>query len=374
MSSLATERVVVSGPAQLVTLVPFRLGFHPADSLVLLEVKAAVPGSTRNRLGVVLRVDLPPTDTPEDVRTAVTPALEALAVGAAPDSRVLVLGYDPEASRGGAVVPGPRAAATLEAVPRLLAETGREVFDVLVVTEGRFRSLTCDGPCCPSAGTPLGTATADRLSAEAVGLGFAAAPDRDAALPPTSPVDAFRRALASAARQRGVRPWTPDRRRALLAEWDEELDRRVSGPAPLPDAERCGRLLAAFDDVATRDAVLLGGARGPVTDRARAVLVGDPETSSLGEDVHDLLARALAEETDGPRSALAAALAVDVARHATGRPAAGAWAVAAWSSWNAGDGLRARAAAEEALRQHPGQSLAGLVLQLLLAGRGPRQD
>lgn len=379
MTSLTSSRgtdadpVVVSGPAQLITVVPFQLGFRPSDSLVLLEMRAPLPGRTRGRLGVVLRVDLPAGDDPDTVLAAVTPALRALASSAAPDSEVVVLGYDPDATQDGALRPGDRARAALALVPDLLAGAGREVFDVLLVAHDRYRSLTCDLACCPSAGTPLPSAAEDRISAEVIGLGLTAAPDRDSVLPPTTPVDASRRRSAAAARHRATRRWTPDRRRALLAEWDEEVTRRTLGGSGLPDAELCGRVLAGFTDLATRDAVLLSGARGPATDAARAALVADHETSAFGEDVTTLLGRALAEESEGPRSATAAALAVDVARHATGASAAGAWAVAAWSSWNAGDGVRAGGAAEEALRHDPAQSLAGLVLELLAAGRPPRR-
>lgn len=382
MSSLAPSRppgtLVADSPAQLLALVPFRLGFRPADSLVLLEVRTPRPGSTLERLGVVLRVDLPPTEHDADVSAVAGRAVRALLDRAAPDARVLVLGYDPEATRTGVLVPGPRAVATLTAVSRLLEARGRDVVDVVVLTDHRFRSLTCDLACCPREGTPLATTDVDRVSAEAVGLGLGVAADREAVLPPTTPVEAGRRSAASAARRKATRPWTPDRRRALLAEWDAELDRRAEGATTaLPAPESCGRLLAGFDDPATRDAVLLGGARGPRTDRARAALVVDPgpsDSSASGDDVTALVALALREESDARRSALAAALAVDVARHASGTAAAGAWAVAAWSSWNSGNGVRAGAAAEEALRHDPVQRLARLVLQLLLAGRPPCGD
>ena len=377
--------LVADSPAQLLALVPFHLGFRPADSLVLLEVRTPRPGSTRERLGVVVRVDLPPTEHDTDVAPAAGRAVRALLDRAASDARVLVLGYDPEATRTGVLVPGARAVATLTAVSRLLEARGRDVVDVVVLTDHRFRSLTCDLACCPREGTPLATTDVDRVSAEAVGLGLGVAADREAVLPPTTPVEVGRRSVASAARREATRPWTPDRRRALLAEWDAELDRRAEGATTaLPAPESCGRLLAGFDDPATRDAVLLGGARGPRTDRARAALVAGPDpsasdssasdSSASGDDVTALVALALREESDARRSALAAALAVDVARHASGPAAAGAWAVAAWSSWNGGNGVRAGAAAEEALRLDPAQRLARLVLQLVLAGRPPCGD
>ncbi|NIZ92159.1 DUF4192 family protein, partial [Kineococcus rubinsiae] len=80
-------------------------------------------------------------------------------------------------------------------------------------------------------------------------------------------------------------------------------------------------------------------------------------------------------------------LAVDLARHGTPAaagagdqdvpaaaavdPTAAALAVAAWTWWSAGDGVRAGACAVEALRRDPGQGLASLVGRALQHGLPP---
>ncbi|NAZ88545.1 DUF4192 family protein, partial [Kineococcus indalonis] len=96
----------------------------------------------------------------------------------------------------------------------------------------------------------------------------------------------------------------------------------------------------------------------------------DPAAAAL---VH----RALDAEPDPARTAAVAALAVHLARHAPGRRGAGAWALAAWAHWSAGDGVRAGACAREALRADPSHRLARLVdsaLRAALPPRPPRGD
>lgn len=133
-----------------------------------------------------------------------------------------------------------------------------------------------------------------------------------------------------------------------------------------------GRLLAALQDPAVRDAVLLDGCPAPQADPAVGALLADgPPPPDRGP----LVRAAVDREPDRGRTAAAARLAQDLARHAPGPVGAGAWAVAAWMHWSAGDGLRAAACTEAALQGDPGQRLAGLVqhaLRLGLAVRGDR--
>ncbi|MBB4684963.1 DUF4192 domain-containing protein [Amycolatopsis jiangsuensis] len=52
-----TDRVTLRNPAQLIAALPYLLGFHPADSLVLLGHRR--PGTS---IGLILRADLPPRE------------------------------------------------------------------------------------------------------------------------------------------------------------------------------------------------------------------------------------------------------------------------------------------------------------------------
>ncbi|WP_432562164.1 DUF4192 family protein [Kineococcus sp. SYSU DK003] len=356
--------VVAKSPGDLVAVVPYAFGFHPADSLVLLELRRQGP-SGRRRLGFAGRADLPGGPDAPTVAAVTAPALDELLRQLQPGSRVHVLVYDPDATTvAGVLAPGARASATVDHVRARLSASGVDVPEVLLVTADRWRSLSCDRTCCPAAGVPREDAAADRIVAEAVGAGWSAAPDREAVLPLTVPVDAERRRTAAAATAR-VRRRHADRpvaevRREVVDAWEDELTGRLAGATrSLPPAAWCGRVLAVLDDVALRDAVLLSGCAGPRTDRSREALLA-------GEGTAALLSAALDEEFDDRRGAVAAALAVDVARHAAGPAAAQAWAVAAWLDWHAGRSVPALACAQEALVHDPDHRLARLVAAALV--------
>uniref|UniRef100_UPI00301DF2A1 DUF4192 family protein n=1 Tax=Kineococcus sp. G2 TaxID=3127484 RepID=UPI00301DF2A1 len=243
----------------------------------------------------------------------------------------------------------------------------------VLVAAGRWRSLTCTGPCCPSAGRPLRTPAAERVAAEAVGRGLSAAADRDAVLPERTPLPPQRRDAARAAREAAPPARTPARRARALAEFEREAVRYLPPGAPqLPDPRAAGRLLAALEDVPVRDAALLTGAPESLRAPAVAALVRS-RPGAADPAAGDLVHRALRAEPDRARTVAAAALAVDLARHAPGRGGAGAWALAAWAYWSLGDGVRAAACADAALEADPGHRLAGLVAAALRAGLPARE-
>ncbi|NYD24420.1 DUF4192 family protein [Kineococcus aurantiacus] len=345
-------------------LVPFALGFHPADSLVVLALGPPGAGG-RQPLLLLGRADLPSTTRAQDVAAAVAPLLDLAHRHREPGTHLRVLLHDPDAAeRAGSLDPGPRAAAALAHLRASL--TGGELHEVLLVTGERWRSLSCDRPCCPPAGRPRTDAGAARVAAEAVWRGMTAAPDRDATLPPTRPVGTTRReAAARAARtaRTGARP-----RREVVDAFATAVGERLESPHPgPPPAAWCGRVLEGLQDVGVRDAVLLTCGHGPATGAAQdAALAGRP---GAGE----LLEQALAREFDPLRAAVAAALAVDVARHAAGPRAAAAWAAAAWLEWQGGRSARAGACVEQALRLDPRHRLAGLVAQAVHRAVAPHR-
>jgi hypothetical protein len=76
--------VRVREPGELVAAVPVLLGFHPRESLVLV----ATGGGSGRRLGLTLRVDLPP---PEDVRDHAVCAAEHLLLDTPAGAAVVVV-------------------------------------------------------------------------------------------------------------------------------------------------------------------------------------------------------------------------------------------------------------------------------------------
>jgi hypothetical protein len=138
----------------LIAVVPYLLGFHPADSMVAVAM-------TDRRVLFVARQDLPPPEAVDDA------ARELVAVVQRHNAdRVAVIGYGPEP----AVTPAARAVA---AAMRQAAVT---VHDVLRVAEGRYASYLCtDHHCCPAPCPPPDSAVA----VAATYAGQVALPGRD---------------------------------------------------------------------------------------------------------------------------------------------------------------------------------------------------
>lgn len=135
-------------PGDVVASLPALLGYHPTTSAVLI-----VLGGTRQRVRLTMRVDLPP---PRLWKKAALVLADG-AARAAGDTAVLALvdatPADGEAAR--------------RQLDRALAKVGVTLADVLVVADGRYRSLLCtDQSCCPEEGRPVPSSSA--LSAAAV--------------------------------------------------------------------------------------------------------------------------------------------------------------------------------------------------------------
>jgi hypothetical protein len=151
------ERLRLSSAADLVAVVPYLMGFHPADSVVLV-------GFGDRTVRFVARVDLPEPDDPGPPRQ-----LAEVADRQAIDEVALV-GYGPLARVDPAV---------LELCVRL-EEIGLPVREALRVTDGRYWSYVCGNPqCCPPEGTPFQVETSP-VALSAVVAGCVALPDRAA--------------------------------------------------------------------------------------------------------------------------------------------------------------------------------------------------
>ncbi|MGI4894938.1 MAG: DUF4192 family protein [Janthinobacterium lividum] len=419
------------GPADLIAILPYRIGFHPAQSIVLVELTPPTPGGPGTRLGAVVRTDLSPCsgalvrDADGVARTAVealiraSPSLsgckatdgepvngaalggEALGgarFGSSAATEVVVVCFDDTGARGprAELTAGPAGQAVIERAVTLLVERGVPGPEVLLVNRGRWRSFGCSHTgCCPPQGHRLRRADGDRVAAQAVALGLTAAPDRARALPPTEPFEAALLARARTARTRAdLLAWGPSRRRAVLRTWARERGRYEEAVTlTRVAADVCGELLAACDDLWMRDALLLDAAPEPLRARALDALVAGPppatgwclgpptglclapddETRCETDDVlvGELVGEAMRAAPDPNRARAAAALAVDVARHAQGRDGSGAWALAAWLHLSGGDGVRAGACADEALRVDEDHRLAALVRQAVRSGVRP---
>jgi hypothetical protein len=162
-------KISLSGPAELLTIIPFHLGFQPVRSVVVVCFHG-------KRLGLVARLDIVDVDLAGEV---VAQTLPTLLTGS--PSSVAVVGFEDEAG---------------EALPLLDAlaagfEAARVVVrERLVVRDGRWYAVGCD--CCPEEGRLLPEEADVPAVASYVALGRAVLPDREglgALVEPLSPTE-----------------------------------------------------------------------------------------------------------------------------------------------------------------------------------------
>jgi len=141
----------VAGPSEIVQLVPYILGFHPDDSLVLIALRGRrVVASARNDIDAPLEM--------------ITPWCTA-ATRAGADSVVAALYIDDVSGQ-----PLPRLSYVADLVGVFQAHD-LSIVDVLAVSDGRWWSYQCSEPaCCPPDGTPIDHAGAIAASAVSEGL------------------------------------------------------------------------------------------------------------------------------------------------------------------------------------------------------------
>jgi hypothetical protein len=192
----------------LLAVVPYLLGFHPADSVVLLALRG-------REITFQVRADLPdPRDLPD-----LASRLASVVRRQAPTS-VIILGYGS----------GARTTPLVLGVQAAVEATGIPVLDALRIADGRYWSYLCTVPsCCPPDGQPYDI-TASPVMVEAVLAGQVIEPSR-------------------AAYGRRLDPIAGAERRAMTAATDRARDRLLAlgGVRPLM---RAGRV--AVDDAVRR--------------------------------------------------------------------------------------------------------------------------
>lgn len=154
----------IRGPADLMSAVPYLLGFHPEQSLVLI-------GLTGNRVVVTARMDLADLIQPELLEHTIY----AMANGGA--TKFVCAIFDdtaPARMRDGEALPWDDAA---DDIAECVADADAELDEVLLVGNNRLWSLTCTNEdCCPRAGRVLEPSA--EVAATATYAGLVALPDR----------------------------------------------------------------------------------------------------------------------------------------------------------------------------------------------------
>ena len=138
----------VKTPHDLLAAVPFLIGYHPKDSLVLISVKEGA-------LEMAMRIDYP-INPPAGAYQLLASHLKRDHAESA-----LIVAYQPEGQSNGEEV--------LRNAADAVANLEIPIKELLLVSDGRWRSLMCQKEsCCPPEGTPLEEFENSRIAAEQV--------------------------------------------------------------------------------------------------------------------------------------------------------------------------------------------------------------
>jgi hypothetical protein len=306
--AMGMPNLVLHTPTDLLAAVPYLLGFHPSDSLVVIGLADA-------RIVGMLRTDLPPPEHTGTVAGELTEVLVAHKVELA-----LLIGY----GTGARVTPG------LAALRDALYDAGIGIGEMLRTEDGRYWSYLCDSPdCCPPDGTPYDPAGTE-IAAVATYAGRVALPDRATLAGTVAPVEGRERIAAARATDRvaAALPTDPGTRRRCAGQKLTAAVRCLAAGGHLSDDHVAHLALLARDI--------------PVRDRwwARVAGAGEAIEAHIGVWT-EVTRRARADLVPGPATLLA------------------------FAAWRTGDGSLARVAVDRALAADPGYNLASLLSRAL---------
>lgn len=314
MTDIDPPRLRIRFPADLLAAVPYLVGFHPADSVVVVGIRG-------EQLALAVRGDLPP------VPSHVAGIVARQGVDAA-----TIIGYGPAQRVSPAVLQ----------VRDALLGRGIDVYDALRVTDGRYWSYVCDNPsCCPPEGTPFDPVSSP-VAAQFAYCGQEALPSRAALVARLAPVEGPARVSM----------------RQATARAQARLDQLATAE---PERAAVDRLQCA----AGAEAVTGALARHSAGDR-----LTDDEVAWLAVLLGCVAVRDLAwQRIDESR--LHIGVWTDVVQRAEPHLAAPPASLLAFAAWRLGEGALAVVALERALRADPGYPLALLLDKVLRQGIAP---
>jgi hypothetical protein len=316
----------VRTPTDLLAAVPYLLGFHPTDSVVLL-------GLRRRRLVFQVRGDLPAVlATGEEIGAVADHLVDVLVRQRV--HQALIVGYGP----------ADRVTRLVLAIRDRLATGDVEVTEILRATDRRYWSYLCESvECCPPEGKPF-EITGSRIAAEATLAGRVALPDR-----------------ATLERRLG-----PPHGTAL-----EAIERVTS----LAEQRLLARLNAAPDEDAAAEVLWVAGRRAVQAAAERHRSGGrltDAEVAELALLLSAVRVRDLAWQRISPATAESdVRMWSDVVSRVRPDLAAPPAGLLAYAAWRAGDGAVAAIAVERALAVDASYSMALLMAEVLNHGIAP---
>lgn len=143
----------LTSPHDLLAAVPFLIGYHPTNSLVIVSLKD-------DAIGMAMRVDYPTpeSDTEEPYGSLAFHLLRDGAEG------VLVVAYVPDDRSDGEEV--------LRDIELAMVRANIPLRESLLIAHGRWRSVLCtDSDCCPAEGKILPEISTSRVAVEQVAQG-----------------------------------------------------------------------------------------------------------------------------------------------------------------------------------------------------------
>ncbi|MER5893874.1 DUF4192 domain-containing protein [Streptomyces sp. NPDC001876] len=350
------QQITLRGPAELADALPYLMGFHPNDSVVMVALHGG-----RGRFGGRLRLGIP--QAPTEWAPVADQLAQCLISGSErrdtrPDAIVVFLCQDPaDGESGNRTMERLRPLAQL--LRRACGALDVPVLEALCISDGRYWSYCCpDERCCPAEGNPLALPGTTAMAAAAAYAGIQVRGSLREMEARLSPWDSAAQAAAEQERaldsagaalmsrildavgRREVAGETLTLARALM-------DRLGSAPVPAPsDADTGDDSLISADEGA---AVILGLQDRETRDRAAEWMEGREAETALR------LWRALSRRCVGPYVEHAAA----------------PLSLAGWVSWSSGDEPAARVALGLALRADPDYTFAQLLHQACNEGLDP---
>ncbi|GLH95179.1 DUF4192 domain-containing protein [Phytohabitans aurantiacus] len=307
-----TPTMSLRSPADMIAAIPYLLGFHPTESMVVV-------GMRDQRIEFAARGDLDAPPGSVDYYTAVVLRQDVEAVA--------VLGYGPAD-----LVDGP-----VKETSAALEEHGLTLIEALRVSDDRYWSYLCANPeCCPPDGVPYDVASSD-IAVAATLSGQVALPDRQALVRRIEPVSHLARESMRQATERA----------------DARLAEMLGAVAP--GDVLGGRAVRDAGAAAVRAAVARHREGGQLTD---------DEVAWLTVLLVHLPVRDYAWEHTGHEDWFVD-LWADVVRRAEEELVAGPASLLAYAAWRSGQGALAHAGIDRALAADPAYAMALLMRDVL---------
>ncbi|MCX5011299.1 DUF4192 domain-containing protein [Streptomyces sp. NBC_00555] len=331
--STTDPRITLRSPAELADALPYMLGFHPTDSLVMVAVHGE-----GGRFGGRLRVGIPAT--PAEWEDTARQVADCLIRGSErregkPDGIVVFLCQEPLGGESGQRVMT-RLRPLAQRIRLACGALDVPVLEALCLSAGRFWSYVCpDERCCPAEGSRLA----------AVGTSVMAAAATFAGLQVRGSLKEIEGRLA---------PLGGD----VAAEMEGALDRAAAALVPkiLDGAtrEEVGAETLELARSLMRRMALAPPVEGAQADDRDDAMLGHDEAAALilglqDREIRDIAAEWMEDEEAGPALRLWRALARRCVG-AYGEHAAAPLTLAGWVSWSTGDEPTARIALGLALR------------------------